>query len=28
LTTNASRLNLLAEKMGVALVGFNGMPVA
>ncbi len=28
LTTNALRLNLLAEKMGVALVGFNGMPVA
>ena len=28
LTTNDPRLNLLTEIMGVALVGFNGMPVA
>ena len=28
LTTNDSRLNLLARKMGVSLVGFNRMPVA
>ena len=27
LTTNDSRLNLLAGKMGVSLVGFNRMPV-
>jgi hypothetical protein len=28
LTTNGSRLNLLACKMGLALIGFNRMPVA
>src|SRR5277367_2124710 len=28
LTTNDSRLNLLRGKMGVSLVGFNGMPVS
>ena len=28
LTTNDSRLNLLTREMGVALVGFNRMPVA